>query len=419
MRFSRFGRQFSDDAGIVRLMDDLGQAVSEGRDMLMLGGGNPGYIPEMQRQFRERMRKLLDDVDGFGRLVGEYGPPQGDPAILDDLARLLRREYGWQVDRTNIALTNGSQSASFMLFNLFGGESCDGTAGQVLLPVTPEYIGYADQGLTDDLFVSVRPIIEHLDRRLFKYRIDFEQLHVTQRTAAICASRPTNPSGNVLTDEEVARLADIASMHDVPLILDGAYGPPFPDIVYARAHPYWDQGVVCCMSLSKLGLPGARTGIVIAREDVVKAIVGINAIINLTTASLGPALVRDMIADGEVLRLSREVVRPFYQRKAEAAVALLTSELAGCDYWIHRPEGAFFLWLWLRDLPVSSQVLYERLRARGVLVLSGHHFFPGLREPWRHREECLRINYAGDDARVARGLRIVADEVHKAYRDGP
>jgi valine--pyruvate aminotransferase len=355
MRFSRFGRQFSDDAGIVRLMDDLGQAVSEGRDMLMLGGGNPGYIPEMQRQFRERMRKLLDDVDGFGRLVGEYGPPQGDPAILDDLARLLRREYGWQVDRTNIALTNGSQSASFMLFNLFGGESCDGTAGQVLLPVTPEYIGYADQGLTDDLFVSVRPIIEHLDRRLFKYRIDFEQLHVTQRTAAICASRPTNPSGNVLTDEEVARLADIASMHDVPLILDGAYGPPFPDIVYARAHPYWDQGVVCCMSLSKLGLPGARTGIVIAREDVVKAIVGINAIINLTTASLGPALVRDMIADGEVLRLSREVVRPFYQRKAEAAVALLTSELAGCDYWIHRPEGAFFLWLWLRDLPEPSR----------------------------------------------------------------
>ncbi len=417
MSLSRFGRMFSSDAGIVRLMDDLGQAAGGGREMLMLGGGNPGRVPQMCERFRQRMRELLDAGDPFDRLVGEYGPPQGDRGFLEDFAALLRREYGWPVRPENVALTNGSQSASFMLFNLLAGAFDDGSTRRVLLPVTPEYIGYADQGIAENLFVSARPSIEHLENRTFKYRVDFARLQLDESIAAVCASRPTNPSGNVLTDEEVEHLAALARAHDVPLILDSAYGPPFPGIVYGSARPYWDDNVVACMSLSKLGLPGVRTGIVVAREDVVRALVGVNAIANLTTASLGPALAHAMVASGEVLELSRDVVMPFYRAKASAAVERLGRALEGCDYWIHRPEGAFFLWLWLRDLPVSSQTLYERLRERGVLVLSGHHFFPGLAEPWRHRDECLRINYAGDDADVARGLDLIAEEVQRAYAE--
>ena len=78
-------------------------------------------------------------------------------------------------------------------------------------------------------------------------------------------------------------------------------------------------------------------------------------------------------------------------------------------------EGAFFLWLWLPGLPIRSAELYERLKKNGVLVVSGHHFFPGVQEDWPHRDECLRISYAQDDEIVSKGIRILADEIKELY----
>jgi valine--pyruvate aminotransferase len=127
-----------------------------------------------------------------------------------------------------------------------------------------------------------------------------------------------------------------------------------------------------------------------------------------------------MVASGEILTLSDDTVRPYYRAKAERALGRLRSALEaggdGPDFAIHRPEGALFLWLWLRGLPITCAELYERLKARGVIVVPGHYFFPGLEhDDWPHRHECLRISYAQDDATVERGLAIIAEEARRAY----
>ena len=80
-------------------------------------------------------------------------------------------------------------------------------------------------------------------------------------------------------------------------------------------------------------------------------------------------------------------------------------------------EGAFFLWLWFRGLPISDRELYERLKARKVLVVPGGYFFPGLSEPWRHKRECLRMSYCTQPDALRRGIEIIADEVRSAYRE--
>jgi valine--pyruvate aminotransferase len=46
--------------------------------------------------------------------------------------------------------------------------------------------------------------------------------------------------------------------------------------------------------------------------------------------------------------------------------------------------------------------------------LSGHHFFPGLKEDWRHKNECLRMTYSQDPETVAAGIKIIAEEVRRA-----
>ncbi|HQG49669.1 MAG TPA: hypothetical protein PK373_11315, partial [Sedimentisphaerales bacterium] len=110
----------------------------------------------------------------------------------------------------------------------------------------------------------------------------------------------------------------------------------------------------------------------------------VNAVMSLAPGGVGAAIVADMIRSGEIIAASREVVRPFYETKMHEAVARVHECFQGLDYRVHKPEGAFFLWLWFPNLPITSQQLYERLKQRDVLVVPGHHFFPGLEEPWPH-----------------------------------
>lgn len=413
MEFSKFTDRFSSQSGIVQLMEDLGSALSGSRRVLMLGGGNPGHIPQVQQFLHERLERILAEPAEFAHLIGDYDEPQGERKFIEALAQLLRSEYGWDIGPSNIVLTAGSQAGFFYLFNMFAGEFSNGSHKQIMLPMIPEYIGYGDVGLTDDLFVSRRPEIEIVGDHVFKYHVNFHELDAGENTGALCVSRPTNPTGNVLTDDEMGHLLEISGKRKIPLIIDNAYGLPFPGIIFTGASAVWNENTILCMSLSKFGLPGARTGIIIAPEEVVKAVTNMNAVLTLALGSLGPALVLDLVKSGGITRISRDIIRPYYQGKAKHAVDLIHREFSGLDYYIHKPEGAIFLWLWFPGLSVTSEELYQRLKKRGVLVISGHHFFPGFNEDWGHRHECIRMTYSMNPQVVAEGIRIIAEEIRK------
>jgi len=397
-------------------MEDLGDAMAGNQDVLMLGGGNPSHIPEIQQFFHERMQRILEDPAAFAHLIGNYDSPQGEEQFISALASLLQKEYDWKVTPENIALTAGSQGGFFLLFNMFAGNFANGENKQILFPLAPEYIGYADVGLTDNLFTARRPSIEKIDDHRFKYHVNFSKLDVSSAIGAMCVSRPTNPTGNVITDSELGHLLKISKQHDIPLIVDNAYGSPFPNIVFTDANPLWEDNIILCMSLSKVGLPGARTGIIIAREDVIKPVANMNAVFNLALGSFGPSLILDLVKSGEIIRLSNTIIKPYYQRKAEWAVQQFIKELDGVDYYIHEAEGAIFLWLWFPELPITSEELYQRLKKRNVLIISGHHFFPGLKEDWQHKHECIRVTYSMNEEIVKQGIKIIAEEVKKANK---
>jgi len=414
-KWSKFGERFARPTGAGELMEDLGLATAGEHDALLLGGGNPGKIPAMQSLFRRRLVEIAASDSGTDRMLGNYAHPKGDIAFRRALAGLLRREYDWSLSADNIALTGGSQSGFFLLFNMLAGEFSDGTFKRILLPVTPEYVGYTDVGLDEKLFVSQRPEIEDRPDGFFKYRVNFDTLDIAEDVAALCVSRPTNPTGNVIADDELLQLDEMARRAGIPFIIDNAYGLPFPRIVFTEAAPFWNENVVLCMSLSKLGLPGIRTGIIIAHEDIVEALSHMTAVQNLAVASAGAVLLQPWLENGEIIDISRRFITPFYEEKSKAACKVLKRELEGIPFKIHVPEGAFFLWLWLPGLPITSHELYQRLKTRGVFVMSGHHFFPGLKEPWRHRDECLRLSYSQDEEVVEAGMRIIGKEIRELY----
>jgi len=221
---------------------------------------------------------------------------------------------------------------------------------------------------------------------------------------------------NLQSTEEIQHLDALAKERGIPFIIDNAYGTPFPNIIYTDAEPIWNSNTVVCMSLSKFGLPNFRTGIVIAREEIASAIADINGVMCLAPGGLGARMAIELIRDGEIMEISRNVVQPYYHQKAAQTLAWFREELGDIPCRIHTPEGALFLWLWFEGLPISAAELYERLKARNTLVIPGHHFFPGLEnDAWAHKHECIRVTYAQEDAIVHAGVKIIADEIKRLY----
>ncbi|MES2626837.1 MAG: valine--pyruvate transaminase [Pseudomonadota bacterium] len=415
MNLSRFGQRYTGHSGIVELMEDLGSALRKNPSMLMMGGGTPARIPAVESMFREHLQAIINDPELSYAMLGRYQGPQGDEQVRSLLAAMLQTEYGWPVTAANIVVTNGGQSAFSILANMLAGEGGKGERRKLHFPLTPEYLGYSDIGLTEDFFSSSKPEIELLGDNFFKYRVDFAHLKISPDVAALCVSRPTNPSGNVLTDAEVRQLDALARNHNIPLILDAAYGSPFPGIQFTDATPYWSENVILLCGLSKLGLPGTRSGFMICSEEFAAAFSRVNTILNLASGNTGVTLATRMLQCGDLLNISRNILQPWYKEKKDLAVDCLRAALGNVAYHIHKPEGAFFLWLWLPGLPVSCVELYERLKIAGVLVIPGHTSFPGLQEEWQHTQECIRISYAVDASTIKSGAALLGRVVNEIY----
>jgi valine--pyruvate aminotransferase len=413
--FSALGNKLAGSSGIQELMDDLGHAMSADPEMRMLGGGNPAAVPAMQALWRQQWQALAADPERLDKVLLNYDGPGGNPAFVAAITAFLQRECGWQCGTENVVVMPGGQTAFFDLFALLAGN--DGSR-KILFPIAPEYIGYANQGLHPDNLVSVPGLIEDLGDHRFKYRIDFERLEAAMSTeiAAICLSCPTNPTGNVISADELQRLRQLTRHWGIPLILDQAYGMPFPGAIFVDWKPVWDEDMIVSFSLSKLGLPGTRTSVVVAPAPVARALANMNAVLALANGNIGSALLLPLLADDTLSRCAREVIRPFYEERALFARGVLRQALGDrVPYALHESEGAFFLWLWLADCPVKSREMYERLKRRKVLVVPGHYFFFGLQEPWAHQYECLRVTFSQPQAIVEEALNILAEEVLLAY----
>lgn len=90
-------------------MEDMGRGLRT-PGTVMLGGGNPAKIPEMDDYFWQ----LLAEMQQSGVLTEalcNYDGPRGKDVLLESLATTLKESQGWDISAKNIALTNGSQSA--------------------------------------------------------------------------------------------------------------------------------------------------------------------------------------------------------------------------------------------------------------------------------------------------------------------
>jgi valine--pyruvate aminotransferase len=338
--------------------------------------------------------------------------------LIEAIASDFNQRYGLNLSARNILITPGSQSIYFYAANAFGGYTTDGDLKQVVLPLSPDYTGYGGVSLTPEAVVAYKPALE-IDEKAhrFKYRPDFSQLTITEDTGCVIFSRPCNPTGNVLTDEEVKKIAALAAPLEVPVLIDSAYAPPFPALNFTEMTPVFGDNILHCMSLSKAGLPGERIGIAIGEPELVGVLESFQTNMCIHSPRYGQAIAARAIASGGLADIATNVIRPYYQNKFTILESTIDEAMPKNLPWLlHRGEGAIFSWLWLEDLPITDWELYQELKQVGVIVVPGSSFFPGLREDWPHKQQCIRISLTATDEEIQIGMQRLAKVVQEVYQ---
>ncbi len=415
---SKFGTQMSRLTGVRAIMKDIIDTLKAGagQDFINLSAGNPVIIPEVEQLWRDCTNDLLNSPE-YGEVVCRYGSSQGYEPLIEAIATDFNQRYGLNLTSENILITPGSQSLYFLAANAFGGYDNAGQLKSIVLPLSPDYTGYGGVSLYPEAIRAFKPSLD-IDRanHRFKYRPDFSQLNIDENTGCVIFSRPCNPTGNVLSDEEAEKIADLAAIHDVPVFIDSAYAPPFPALNFTDMKPLFGGNVIHCMSLSKAGLPGERVGIAIGEPRFIGVLQAFLTNACIHSSRYGQAIAARAIQSGALANIAETVIRPYYQNKIQILEAALDRTMPkDIPWYLHRGEGAIFGWLWFDELPMTDWELYQELKTVGVIAVPGSPFFPGLREDWPHKQQCLRISLTATDDEIETAMQRLAEVVKRIY----
>jgi valine--pyruvate aminotransferase len=419
LALSKIGTQMSNLSGVRAIMKDIIEtlAAGKGREFINLSAGNPVILPEIEQMWRDYTYELLDSPD-YGEVVCRYGSSQGYQPLIEAIVNDFNHRYGLNLTSRNVLITPGSQSLYFCATNAFGGHTVGGQMRSVVLPLSPDYTGYGGMAVVPESVVAYKPTLDiDAANHSFKYRPDFSQLQINEDTGCVLFSRPCNPTGNVLTNEEVEKIAALAANYDVPVLIDSAYAPPFPALNFTEMTPVFGENIMHCMSLSKAGLPGERIGIALGSEKLVGALESFQTNMCIHSSRYGQAIAAKAIASGRLADLATTVIRPYYQGKFAVLEAGLTKFMPkDLPWFLHRGEGAIFAWMWFQDLPITDWDLYQCLKEVGIIVVPGNSFFPGLLEDWAHKQQCIRISLTASDADITTAMERLATVVTQVYR---
>ncbi|MBE9008339.1 valine--pyruvate transaminase [Fortiea sp. LEGE XX443] len=416
---TKIGAQMSNLTGVRAIMKDIIETLqaSQGQELINLSAGNPLILPQVEQLWRDATGELLASSE-YGEVVCRYGSSQGYAPLIEAIANDFNKRYGLSLTSNNILITPGSQTLYFYAANAFGGYASNGELRQIVLPLSPDYTGYGGVCLFPEALVAYKPTLDiDASNHKFKYRPDFSQLSVTDKTGCIIFSRPCNPTGNVLTEDEVNKIAALGASYNVPVLIDSAYAPPFPALNFTEMKPVFGDNIIHCMSLSKAGLPGERIGIAIGDEKLIQVLECFQTNMCIHPSRYGQAIASRAINSGSLVQIAEQVIRPFYQQKFAVLENTLNAAMPkDLPWFLHRGEGAIFAWLWLKDLPITDWEFYQELKKVGVILVPGSTFFPGLKEEWQHKHECLRISLTGSDDEIVAGMQLLAQAAEQIYQ---
>ena len=359
----------------IREVMDL--AWSVGGPVIGLHVGEPSFAAP------DHVLKAAQDSYAAGET--HYVPNGGIGELRQAICRKLARENGFEVRPEQVVVSAGGVQALYVAFSLTL------TAGDEILipdPGWPNFAMAAQLLQTTPVRYPLRP--EN------GFRPDPAELDglVTERTRAILVNSPSNPLGTVLPPEDVEALVALAHRHDLWLISDECYdGLTFDAEHVSPARFDRDGRVLSCFSFSKTyAMTGLRVGYLVTPEAVAQHAAKLQEpIISCVNAPAQAAAVAALEGPQDAVAMMRDT----YRRRRDAATAQLDRQ--GIAYV--QPQGAFYLWIDVRDRCAGDVRSWSRdlLRRHHVAVAPGTAFGP-VGEGW------VRLSLAAETDELLEGL---------------
>ena len=345
---------------------------------------------------------FFDALRGYADKVVSYAPSGGMPAYLDAVRGYFAR-IGVELTRDEILATSGGSEALQMVFATILDDG-----DEVIIP-EPFYPNYATSVTLAG--ASVHPIPTSVEEGYFYADRARVEACINEHTRAIFVTNPGNPTGTILTPDELKLMLDIAKEHDLFLICDEVYrefvyaGEP---LLSALQFPGYEQNVVVIDSISKrFSACGARVGCVISHNAEF-----MGEAMKWCQCRLASATV-DQIAAAALYHMDPgyfEAVRDEYRLRRDTMVKKL-KEIPGviCD----TPRGAFYVMcaLPVDDADKFQMWLLNEFNDNGetVLFACGEPFYA---TPGRGVNE-VRLAYTINAPDIARAIDILKIAIEK------
>ena len=383
MRFAPLvGRVAGKGAEAWRVHFDAARQRAQGRDVILLTVGDPDQAPPAAM--------LEAAIDALRRRRTGYSPIIGLAELRAAIAQRTARRSGQACAAENVVVVPGTQAG------LFCAMQCIAGAGDEVIVPEPMYATYeAVVGASGARLVTV-PLRPEAG---FHPDLDAISRAVTPRTRVLWINSPHNPTGAVLTRDEIERVAALCRRHDLWLLSDEVY----EDLAFARPHigawslPGMAERTIVVSSLSKShAVPGFRLGWIVGP----KALTG--HLFNLVLCMLygGPPFLQE----GALAALKRDLpevaaLREDYRRRAAVLAGILA---AAPNCRAAAPEGGMFVLLDVRGTGLSADDFARQLLEReAVAALPCDGFGPSA-------QGHLRLSLTSADARLEEaGRRIL------------
>jgi aspartate/methionine/tyrosine aminotransferase len=321
-----------------------------------------------------------------------YPPPLGDTELRDELAELMSRQAVGDYTRDQVLVTTGASEAIYCALSAFL------DPGDEVLLFDPSYSGYAPvvrQAGGEPIFVGMTA----------DFRLDRAKLAaaVTERTRLIVINNPINPTGVVLSRQELESLADVADDAGLLVLADEVYdhlvfGPAF---VSTLAIPRLSDRLLYVNSFSKTyAMTGWRLGWLATPADLFLGPETIHR--NCVGSVHWPTQRAGVVA----LRSNQNAVREMHDGYKLRRDTLLEGLRGTPGLAIIPPEGAFYAFVRFSLGEITSAALAQRLLREGVAVRSGTEYGAA-------GEGHLRIAYSAD----LEDIRIGAERIHRVFEE--
>lgn len=341
--------------------------ASERPDIISLSVGEPDFVTP--KPIIDAAKKSLDEGKTF------YTSNQGLPILREKISKYLKDRFNVNYDKNEMILTAGSSqgilAALIALIN----------PGDEIIVTEPTYICYVPD---IEMCGGKAVVIPLSSDNGYKLTPELLKKHITNKTKAVFLSYPNNPTGAIMTKEELEPLLPIIKDNDLYVISDEIYA----ELTYGSRHcsiaslPNMKERTILISGFSKaFAMTGWRLGYVCAPQWILNEILKIQQYIMLsapTNAQYGAIAGLDECMD-DVDNMVKE-----YNRRREY---LLTSfKELGIDCFDAR--GAFYLFPSITKYHMTSrEFCLKLLNEYGVLVVPGTAF-------GESGEGHIRISYA-------------------------